>query len=238
MFEFTDKDLGLVIVRPNKRARRVIARRKAGYVQLTVPVRFSRETVQSVFNSMKPRLLKLKAPAPGVFTENDTLKTFSFDAVILRSNLVNRLKLSFKDSRLTMLIPEDVDITSTGVQQAIRESIRAVLRLEAKRVMHEKVAHFAQKHKLTFNTIKINKSKTRWGSCSGKKNLNFSLFTLLLPEKFINYIVLHELAHTKEMNHSEKFWELLSALCGEDAKKLSRELRKYRHEWYDYLVEE
>lgn len=236
MYQFTDKDLGLVVALPHKRAKSVIARRKAGHVQLTIPVGFSLENTRAALNSMKPKLLTIKPPATKIFTETDILKTFTFHAAIQRATWTADLQLTLKEGKLTLWVPSRINVAEPRLQQIFRENVQAVMRVEAKRVIKQKVAYFAQKHHLTFNEVKINKSKTRWGSCSGKKNLNFSLFTMLLPERFIDYIVLHELAHTKEMNHSPAFWELLSLLCGEDAKQLSREVKNYHHEWYNFLT--
>lgn len=66
---------------------------------------------------------------------------------------------------------------------------------------------------LSFNRVAIRDTKTRWGSCSSKKNLNFNYRLALLPSHLIDYIVVHELCHLKEMNHKESFWGLVSLAC-------------------------
>ena len=63
---------------------------------------------------------------------------------------------------------------------------------------------------LSFNRVAIRDTKTRWGSCSSKKNLNFNYRLALLPSHLIDYIVVHELCHLKEMNHQKSFWGLVS----------------------------
>ncbi len=63
---------------------------------------------------------------------------------------------------------------------------------------------------LSFNRVAIRDTKTRWGSCSSKKNLNFNYRLALLPSYLVDYIVVHELCHLKEMNHRESFWNLVS----------------------------
>lgn len=76
----------------------------------------------------------------------------------------------------------------------------------AREVFHEKTAYFAQKVGVTYGRITIRAQKTRWGSCSSQGNLNFNCLLMLVPEAVQDYVVVHELCHRKEMNHSERFW--------------------------------
>lgn len=73
-----------------------------------------------------------------------------------------------------------------------------------------KVEQFNKIYKFNFNSINIKNQKTRWGSCSKKGNLNFNYKIALLPERVTDYIVVHELCHLKEFNHSQKYWKLVS----------------------------
>lgn len=143
--------------------------------------------------------------------------------------------MRLRDGELIIFIPDDLDMMSRQLQNRVKEMIRCVLRHEAKRVLPQKVAFWAKEINLQFNQVKINKSTTRWGSCSHQKNINLSLYLMLLPEKLIDYVVLHELAHTIEMNHGEKFWKLLSKLCGEDARAISRAVRKFNSPAYNLI---
>jgi len=66
---------------------------------------------------------------------------------------------------------------------------------------------------VTYGRLTIRGAKTRWGSCSRKSNLNFNWKLMMAPEPVIDYVIIHELAHLKEMNHSKKFWELVAEHC-------------------------
>lgn len=79
----------------------------------------------------------------------------------------------------------------------------------------ERVAHFAPLVGVTYGRITIRNQRTRWGSCSSRGNLNFNCLLMLTPPEVIDYVVVHELCHRKEMNHSGRFWnEVASVLPG------------------------
>lgn len=83
---------------------------------------------------------------------------------------------------------------------------------DAARVIPEKVSYFAGMINVTYGKITIRNQKTRWGSCSAKGNLNFNCLLMLAPEEILDYVVVHELCHRKEMNHSKAFWNLVEGV--------------------------
>ena len=102
------------------------------------------------------------------------------------------------------------------------------LGLEAVQYLPDRLQALAASCNFTYASVKISKSKSRWGSCSSKKNISLSLFLMKLPLHLIDYVILHELCHTIEMNHGAKFWELLDKVCAGKAKALRKELKAYR----------
>ncbi|HZZ99327.1 MAG TPA: SprT family zinc-dependent metalloprotease [Candidatus Paceibacterota bacterium] len=89
----------------------------------------------------------------------------------------------------------------------------------------ERINHYNQVYKFKFNKINIKNQKTRWGSCSKKGNLNFNYKIALLPKRLSDYIIVHELCHIGEFNHSSKFWNLVSRAIP-DYLQIRRELKK------------
>ena len=69
-----------------------------------------------------------------------------------------------------------------------------------------RIAHFAAQVGVTYGTVTIRSQRSRWGSCSGKGNLNFNCLLMLTPPEVVDYVVVHELCHRKELNHSPRFW--------------------------------
>jgi predicted metal-dependent hydrolase len=93
-------------------------------------------------------------------------------------------------------------------------------------VINERIKIFSPLMNVRFAKIKIKDNSTRWGSCSSKGNINFSLYLVAFPMDIIDYVVVHELAHLKEFNHSKKFWELVRNIDQDYKEKISF-LKKY-----------
>ena len=85
-------------------------------------------------------------------------------------------------------------------------ALEARYRELARMVISQRVSYFAAKMDVTYGRISIRAQKTRWGSCSGQGNLNFNWKLILMPPEILDYVVVHELAHRKQMNHSKLFW--------------------------------
>ena len=85
-------------------------------------------------------------------------------------------------------------------------------KLIAKEHITRRVAHFAHKMKVNPTAIRITSAKTRWGSCSGKNSVNFSWKLIMADDDTIDYVVVHELAHITEHNHSSKFWKIVEGI--------------------------
>lgn len=97
-------------------------------------------------------------------------------------------------------------ITLSESSEFIRECVTGVYRKLARREIEIKAAYYAAKMGVTYNRIFIKEQKTVWGSCSGRKNLNFNWKLIMMPESILDYVVVHELSHLIEMNHSPSFW--------------------------------
>ena len=236
MNEFFDKELGTVIIKKNSCAKRMIVRRQSDQIQVTVPSSLSKREIMKHFEILKPQILALPIKKTVKITETSEIKTFTFDVAITRhDDSSTYIRSNLKNKILTINVPPQFEIEEENIQSSIKTLTRSAMRHEAKRVLPSKVLFFAKKWNLDVAEIKINSSKGRWGSCSGKKNINLSLFLMMLPEYLIDYVVLHELAHTIEMNHSKKFWKLLDTFCAGKAEELNQASKNWECAYLSYL---
>ena len=90
--------------------------------------------------------------------------------------------------------------------QPLSEAEQRLYRDKARDIFEQKVSYYARMMGVSYGRIAIRDQKTRWGSCSGEGNLNFNWRLIFAPAGVLDYVVVHELAHRKEMNHSPRFW--------------------------------
>jgi len=112
--------------------------------------------------------------------------------IVERQNILQKQKKNW-------IIPEHINKDSF-------ESCRA----QSKKFIRDKVKYYNEYYHYSYNRIAVKNMKTRWGSCSSKNNLNFHYRLMFLPIELADYIVVHELCHLKEMNHSDRFWRLVA----------------------------
>lgn len=101
------------------------------------------------------------------------------------------------------------------------------LRRRAGEVIRERVDCYAEKMGVTYNRVFIKEQKTRWGSCSCRGNLNFNWKLILTGDEQLDYVVVHELAHLKQMNHSPQFWREVERILP-DYRERRKRLKNYR----------
>ena len=131
-----------------------------------------------------------------------------------------------ENKSIIIYISDENEIQSIENQNYIRNVIEKILRMEAKFFLPKRVDELAIKHNFTYEKLAIKNTKTRWGSCSFKNNINLSLHLMRLRKELIDYVILHELVHTKVKNHSREFWTTLERHCP-NSKNLDRELKNY-----------
>ncbi len=94
----------------------------------------------------------------------------------------------------------------------VKEKLVDFYKKEARKYIVPRLKEIAEKNNLKYNIVKITSAKTRWWSCTNKKNLNFTYRLVMAPTRSIDYVLIHELAHLKYMDHSAKFWDYVQEL--------------------------
>lgn len=114
------------------------------------------------------------------------------------------------DDRLLLSLPAD---NSSPTSDIIRRVILGFYRQQAKIYLPRRLDELAERHGFTYKQVRIKNQKTRWGSCSAKRNINLNLRLMMAPDEAIDYVLIHELCHLRELNHTPAFWALVAGCC-------------------------
>jgi len=225
---YDDEIIGRVRIRKSGKAKRIGIRIKERNVILTIPQRQQVEDGIRFLQSKRDWILShLKKSQVVIFDENTVFRTVTFELKITKSPL-SSFHFKLTPNLFTVLCPQQLDIRSEESQSIIRMGVERAMRMEAKRILPKRLAILAERYRFSYSEVSIRSSKTRWGSCSSRGNISLSYFLMTLPGELIDYVLLHELCHTKEMNHSVRFWKLMDSVTNNDGKRLRTELKKYK----------
>lgn len=235
MQEIYMEDIGRVCLSKNGRARKYyhFKLQPDGSVFVSIPKGGSYKQAIKAVEKIKPKILKLKkkqeekAGEITLFDENTTFKTRGYDIQIQRISSENMLA-KLEEGQFVIQVPAHLDIKSEQIQESIRKGIESLWKMEARKYIIPKVDELAKTHNFSYQNVRITSARTRWGSCSSKNNLNFSLHLMMLPNELVDYIILHELCHTIHKNHGEKFYACLNKVSNGNHEKLNKALKNYR----------
>ncbi len=125
--------------------------------------------------------------------------------VVRRQNLGNTDSVRLEQNRLV--------VTLGSASSELNLLLEQWYRMQAARLINKSANELSAQLGLSYNQLTIRGQKTRWGSCSHRGNLSFNWRLMMAPEPVIDYVIIHELAHLREMNHSKRFWELVAEHC-------------------------
>lgn len=223
-----DNELGTILIRTSPRATRYTLKISKGTITGIMPVGGNEGRMMAFIRENKQKLLLAlrKHPARSLLDETTEMQTATFKLHIFRTERAN-FYMKLEKEILHIACPRLTDFSEESVQEILKNLLEKALRYEAKRLLPDRLQALATEHHFTCTGVKIFNSKTHWGSCTARKSINLSLSLMLLPWHLIDYVLLHELCHTVEMNHSERFWKLMDAVTHNKAIALRSELKHY-----------
>lgn len=222
-------EIGVVHFNKKKGCRKLIVKVKSNNeVYVTMPWLYAQKLAEAFVLSniewITKQQQKRKDEAQKI-TESQKNITHFHDIEIV-SGIDNSLRISVRNGLIKVIVPQNITVDDQRIQDEIIETLKAVLRKEAKSYLPQRVAYLAKQYNFSYSTIAISSAKTRWGCCNTRKRLIFSLYLMTLPFHLIDYVILHELCHTIYMNHSKEFYALLDSCCGGNNAKFRAEMKK------------
>jgi len=146
--------------------------------------------------------------------------------LFLRKFSGEEIKISNEGNQILVQIPQELAFENPLVQSEIRKTVSKILRKQAKAYLPRRIDFLAEKYGFSFEKLRFSHTGTRWGSCSSSGTISLNIALMNLPHHLIDYVIIHELCHTRQMNHSSKFWQEVEKYCP-DYKKYVQEIKQF-----------
>lgn len=231
--QWTDNELGTITVVRNPRARNIIMRASADGVRVTCSpmatlseIRVALDKFRTKLSAKQELVRETVVPIDRQFSISTDILTIGFasdeecEAAKLRQG---EACMRRGEGWSKMYVRSDADLTR--YQQWLKKAFVEELRLHAKRLLPRMTEDIAREFGFKHAGVKIQSSRTRWGSCSARNDINLSLYLMALPSHLIDYVIKHELCHTVHHDHSDRFWALMDKVTDNRAKMLRKELK-------------
>ena len=222
-----DKEFGEIKIRKNKLARSVkLSVGVDGSLRASIPYYSPEFAVRRLVNGSRDEIRKMLAThnAKNSYQDGDSIgKTHT---LFLRKFLGEEIKISNEGNQILAQIPQELAFENQLVQSEIRKTVSKILRKQAKAYLPRRIDFLAEKYGFSFEKLRFSHTGARWGSCSSSGTISLNIALMNLPHHLIDYVIIHELCHTRQMNHSSKFWQEVEKYCP-DYKKYVQEIKQF-----------
>lgn len=206
MPSFIDKEFGRVTVRRSALASSVKIRVAAnGTLSASLPLYAPMFMIKRLIHSSRDELRELLKHYQPPMQFHDGMTIGKSHHLIVRPT-TGSLSVARDKLIITVKLPESMDLSAPDVIAAIRDEMRAALRIEAKQYLPRRLKFLAEKLDCSYDRVRFSHASGRWGSCSSQGTISLNIALMKLPHDLIDYVLVHELSHTKHMNHSSEFW--------------------------------
>lgn len=205
----------------NKSGYISLSLRPNGEIVISTPTGCSERTIKKFIDSSRD---SVRAQLARVNSRNNYAngEKIGRNHVLMIQNGV-RTRIEINSSKTIVTLSSD---DQTIRNRHISEAVAKTLKLEAKRYLPKRLRYFALKYDFSYDKLRLTYAKSRWGSCSSNGTISLNVALMKLPDDLLDYVLLHELNHTKHMNHGVDFWKDLELIIP-DAKDRRNRLRPF-----------
>lgn len=211
MPQIEDAEFGTITIRRSARASSVRLRiAPDGRLRASMPVYAPLFLLRRLIKTSRPELRAMLNDQTHVETYAPGQQIGKSHTLIARPSARSTPTAHRHGQQIIVDYPEHRDFASETVQRVVRDGVIAALRVEAKSYLPKRLAFLAGKHDFHYQKVRFSHAGSRWGSCSSNGTISLNIALMKLPFELIDYVLIHELSHTKQMNHSRDFWALVA----------------------------
>lgn len=206
-----DEEFGTITVRRSARATQVKLRvAPDGTLKASMPMYAPLFLLKRLVKSSRQQLRTMLEQARPVAAYHDGQQIGKSHTIIVKTAAA--LSVVRQKQHILVNLPGTMRMTDPPVTKAIREVVITALRREAKSYLPKRLAYMASQHGFTYEKVRFSHASSRWGSCSSAGTISLNIALMKLPFELIDYVIAHELSHTRQMNHSSRFWSLVATM--------------------------
>lgn len=218
-----DEEFGAITVRRSARATQVRLRvAPDGTLRASMPVYAPLFLLKRLVKSSRPQLRKMIEQSQPMTHYTDGQQIGKSHTLIVRPGA--RVTATRSKQHIVVTLPSGKRLSDSDVIRKIRDASIVALRLEAKSYLTKRLRYIADQRGFRYTKVRFSHASSRWGSCSSTGTISLNIALMKLPFELIDYVLVHELAHTVELNHSDDFWNLVAQ--GDPQYKQHRKLLK------------
>lgn len=226
MRTITDKDLGEIKVRLVAQASQIRFKiSPKGELVVTAPKLTPIFIIKQAIRSSKSKLSSMVEThqRSSIYSHGQVIGK-SHKLAIVETSMYDQPHVKTTDRLILLNVQPGTDTTTPTIQKVIQTEVIKVIKKEAKLYLGRRLSRLAERYGFSYASVRYTHTGTRWGSCSSQGTISLNIALMKLPLELIDYVLIHELCHTKEMNHSPAFWSLVEK-CLPDYKPLRRQLK-------------
>lgn len=218
-----DKEFGKITVRRSAKATQVRLRvAPDGTLRASMPMYAPLFLLKRLLKNSREELHQLIEQSNPKSEFKDGQQIGKSHTIIVRAS--SNFSVKVKGQHILVELPSNLTLQSPSVVRELRDGVIAALRVEAKSYLPKRLAYLANQLGFSYQRVRFSHASGRWGSCSSTGTISLNIALMKLPFEIIDYVLIHELAHTEQMNHSQDFWQLVSE--GDPSYRQHRKLLK------------
>jgi predicted metal-dependent hydrolase len=221
-----DEEFGTITLRRSSRASHVRIRvAPDGRLHASLPLYAPAFLVRRLIRSSREQLRTMLGEQHIEPSFEHGMQIGKSHTLIVRPTRLKKTSTQRHGQQIILMLPEGESLHSKAVVRLVRDAVIEALRLEAKSYLPKRLAFLAEKNGFVYQKVRFSHASGRWGSCSSSGTISLNIALMKLPFELIDYVLIHELSHTAQMNHSDDFWRLVE-MADPEYKLHRRSLKK------------
>jgi len=207
-----DEEFGKITIRRSPGATQVRVRvAPDGTLRASLPMYAPMFLVKRLLKNSRGEIRNILAQAKPEYIYESGMQIGKSHTLVIQESDNQTFSVTRRGLQIIVRLPLNMRPQDPVVARKIRDVVIASLRVEAKSYLPKRLSFLAQKYGYAYEKVRFSHASGRWGSCSSNGTISLNIALMKLPFELIDYVIIHELSHTKQMNHSPVFWTLVAS---------------------------